>query len=143
MHAIRPLSRLAIAATAAAIAACAQAPSPPAEPPAPRASTAQLPPETQEFFDAANLVTTMVTEWSGKIHAAQDATRRPAAQKPPRVLKNSVIIITGGAASGAALGAALSRNTKGALIGAMAGGLAGFLYDRVTFREPVATSLEN
>ncbi|MCC6393145.1 MAG: hypothetical protein IT167_21270 [Bryobacterales bacterium] len=85
----------------------------------------------------------MVTEWSGKIHSAQDAARRPATQKPKRILKNSVIIITGGAASGAALGAAVSRNPRGALIGAMAGGLAGFLYDRATFREPVASSLGN
>jgi len=56
--------------------------------------------------------------------------------KKPRSAKNSVILITGGAAAGAALGAALGKDPKYAMIGAAMGGVAGLIYDRATHKNP-------
>ncbi|MBL8227659.1 MAG: hypothetical protein JNL98_04255 [Bryobacterales bacterium] len=53
-----------------------------------------------------------------------------------RSWKNSMILISGGAASGAAIGAAVTKDKKGAIVGAVAGGVAGLIYDRVTHKNP-------
>ncbi len=53
-----------------------------------------------------------------------------------RSTKNSVILVTGGAAAGAAIGAALGKDSKAAMIGAAVGGVAGLIYDRMTYKLP-------
>jgi len=59
-----------------------------------------------------------------------------AAANRRRSTKNSVILITGGAAAGAAMGQAVGRNAKSAIIGAAIGGAAGLIYDRLTYKNP-------
>lgn len=61
---------------------------------------------------------------------------QPAVVKKPRSAKNSVALITGGAAAGAALGAAMGKGGKGAMYGAALGGVAGLIYDRMTYKNP-------
>lgn len=60
----------------------------------------------------------------------------PKVAKKPRSAKNSVILITSGAAAGAALGQAMGRNSKSAMIGAALGGAVGLIYDRMTYKDP-------
>ena len=67
--------------------------------------------------------------------AAAPATAEPGINKP-RSAKNSVILVTGGAAAGAAIGAALGKDSKAAMIGAALGGAAGLIYDRMTYKNP-------
>lgn len=59
-----------------------------------------------------------------------------AAAKKPRDVKQSIALITGGAAAGAAVGAAMGKGSKGAMVGAALGGVAGLIYDRMTYRNP-------
>ncbi len=67
---------------------------------------------------------------------AADKTSEPAVAKKTRSAKNSVILITSGAAAGAALGTTLGKGSKAAMIGAALGGAAGLIYDRMTYRNP-------
>ena len=70
--------------------------------------------------------------------ATPGAEEAPAASRAPRSAKNSVVLVTGGAAAGAAIGAALGKNSKSAMIGAAVGGVAGLIYDRLTYKSPGA-----
>jgi len=61
-----------------------------------------------------------------------------------RPLKNTIAIITAGAAAGASIGAATKKGTQAIVIGAIAGAAAGLIYDRMTAEkksqpEPAAT----
>ena len=75
-----------------------------------------------------------VVEKDGQEAAAPGASE-PGINKP-RSAKNSVILVTGGAAAGAAIGAALGKDSKAAMIGAALGGAAGLIYDRMTYKNP-------
>ena len=68
--------------------------------------------------------------------AGKTANGEPVATKKTRSAKNSVILITSGAAAGAALGTTLGRGSKAAMIGAALGGAAGLIYDRMTYKNP-------
>ena len=67
---------------------------------------------------------------------AAETSGEPAAAKNPRSMKNSVILVTGGAAAGAAVGAAMGKGSKAAMIGAAVGGAVGLVYDRMTYKNP-------
>ena len=60
----------------------------------------------------------------------------PSAAKSPRSMKNSVILVTSGAAAGAAIGGAMGKGSKAAMIGAAVGGAVGLVYDRMTYKNP-------
>ena len=68
--------------------------------------------------------------------AGKPASGEPVAAKKTRSAKNSVILITSGAAAGAALGTTLGKGSKAAMIGAALGGAAGLIYDRMTYKNP-------
>ncbi len=68
--------------------------------------------------------------------AVDEKSAGEPAVRAPRSAKNSVILITSGAAAGAAAGAALAKGSKGAAIGAALGGVAGLIYDRMTYKNP-------
>lgn len=68
--------------------------------------------------------------------AGKPANGEPVAAKRTRSAKNSVILITSGAAAGAALGTTLGKGSKAAMIGAALGGAAGLIYDRMTYKNP-------
>jgi hypothetical protein len=57
---------------------------------------------------------------------------KQAVDKDGRPLKNSIAIITAGAAAGASIGAATKKGTQAIVIGAIAGAAAGLIYDRMT-----------
>ena len=52
--------------------------------------------------------------------------------KQGRPLKNTIAIITAGAAAGASIGAATKKGTQAIVIGAIAGAAAGLIYERMT-----------
>ncbi len=58
------------------------------------------------------------TAESATAPAATETSGEPTAAKNPRSMKNSVILVTSGAAAGAAIGAAMGKGSKGAMIGA-------------------------
>ena len=63
---------------------------------------------------------------------AEAAAKTGQASKPGRPLKNTIAIVTAGAAAGASLGAATRKGTQAVVIGAIAGAAAGLIYDRMT-----------
>lgn len=124
----------------------------PVEPATPASKAAAAPPagDVQSFFQsvsglfegieqtAKNVDSTAAPAPAAKAEEAKPASQdtAQAEQARQRSWKNSMIIITGGAASGAAIGAAVSKDKKGAIVGAVAGGVAGLIYDRVTYKKP-------
>jgi hypothetical protein len=60
----------------------------------------------------------------------------PVATEKRRSAKNSMILVTGGAAAGAAIGRAAGKGTRGMIVGAAIGAAAGLIYDRATFKNP-------
>lgn len=76
------------------------------------------------------------TAESATAPAAAETSGEPTAAKNPRSMKNSVILVTSGAAAGAAIGAAMGKGSKAAMIGAAVGGTVGLVYDRMTYKNP-------
>ncbi len=77
-----------------------------------------------------------VAEKAESAAPAAETSGEPTAAKNPRSMKNSVILVTSGAAAGAAIGAAMGKGSKGAMIGAAVGGAVGLVYDRMTYKNP-------
>lgn len=67
---------------------------------------------------------------------ASETSGEPTAAKGPRAMKNSVILVTSGAAAGAAIGGAMGQGSRAAMIGAAVGGAVGLVYDRMTYKNP-------
>ena len=92
--------------------------------------------EAKQMVDAMAAIGSAITGVGSKAEAAAETTETATAEKKARSSKNSVILITGGAAAGAAIGAALGKDSKAAMIGAAVGGVAGLIYDRMTYKNP-------
>jgi hypothetical protein len=122
-----------------------------AEAAAPTQSQAgSAPAEVASFFQAVSGLFQGIEQSAKNVDATVPATpavkpdntkpaRAEATQADPskqRSWKNSMILISGGAASGAAIGAAVTKDRKGAIVGAVAGGVAGLIYDRITYKNP-------
>lgn len=88
----------------------------------------------------ANADKTEAAECAALAEKAEGATATPgsdpAAAPKPRSTRNSVTLVTSGAAAGAALGAAMGKGSKAAMIGAAVGGAVGLIYDRMTYKNP-------
>ena len=72
---------------------------------------------------------------AGSLAEGQDegaSVKTGQVDQPGRPLKNTIAIITAGAAAGASLGAATRKGTQAVVIGAIAGAAAGLIYDRMT-----------
>lgn len=63
------------------------------------------------------------------------APQEEAGAKKQRPLKNSAILIAGGAGLGASIGK-MTGKKNAEIIGAIAGGVAGLIYDRATYKNP-------
>lgn len=66
------------------------------------------------------------------VKTAPDGKQDGKVDKQGRPLKNTIAIITAGAAAGASIGAATKKGTQAIVIGAIAGAAAGLIYDRMT-----------
>jgi len=102
------------------------------------ASVALLAAQEKPAPDAKPVLEAMEAIGSTIASAGEREETQPsaAAAKQARSAKNSVILVTGGAAAGAAIGAALGKDSKAAMIGAAVGGVAGLIYDRLTYKLP-------
>ena len=149
----RMFARCAVAVAAAAgLMQGAQTPAPLAAPAPQTAPAPAADGDVQTFLSAMNALTNTLAgvPVAGVPAAAQQAPASlelkaaptaaepapPAAAAKQRPLKNTMILITSGAAAGAAIGAAAGKGAKGAMIGAAAGGAAGLIYDRLTYKNP-------
>lgn len=87
---------------------------------------------------AANLLTdTRAEDPSAAAEPAADQTAVKA--KKSRSAKESIAIVTAGAAAGASIGAATKKGTQAIVVGAIAGGIAGLIYDRMTANKDAGT----
>ena len=87
----------------------------------------------EESAVGANVVEEESTAAKPAVTAAEG---EPAPVAKRRSAKNSVILVTAGAAAGAALGQTLGKDPKAAMIGAALGGAVGLIYDRMTYKNP-------
>jgi len=71
--------------------------------------------------------------------AGANANATATAKRP---VKNTIAIITAGAAAGASIGAATKKGTQAIVIGAVAGAAAGLIYDRMTANKQNTESSE-
>ncbi len=53
------------------------------------------------------------------------------------ITRNTMVLVSAGAASGAAIGAAVTKDGRGPMYGAIAGGAAGLIYDLITRKDSV------
>jgi hypothetical protein len=73
-----------------------------------------------------------LAEDDAKNAPAQDGSKDGKVDKQGRPLKQTIAIITAGAAAGASIGAATKKGTQAIVIGAIAGAAAGLIYDRMS-----------
>ncbi len=104
------------------------------------------PAQTAETNEFTSVVTGIVEGFEALTKAADaepagqavaetgDATAQAKSAKH-RSLKNSAILIAGGAGLGASVGK-MTGKKNAAVIGAIAGGVAGLIYDRATYKNP-------
>jgi hypothetical protein len=128
---------------ASAQTADAQPPPPPPQaednappPPPPPPQTFQV----RRFIETMNALANGVACVQGTVKQVE-AVNSPQAAAPgphidkPRSPRNTMVLISAGAASGAAIGAAVTKDGRGPMYGAIAGGAAGLIYDLITRRE--------
>ncbi|MEZ5351399.1 MAG: glycine zipper domain-containing protein [Bryobacteraceae bacterium] len=147
-----------ILAGAAGLALAAQGTQPElqVEKPAPAAAAKPGDADVKQFLDAMSAIGTIFTgtaaapsgnaaveggqpaEPVAKVETEAEGSGEGSPAVKQRSARNTMILITGGAAAGAAIGSATGKGTKGAIVGAAIGAAAGLIYDRATYKNPGA-----
>jgi len=109
---------------------------PPPPPPPPSAQTLQV----QRFIDTMNALANGAACLQGTVKQVESAVTTQSAAPGPHVEKRSprqtMVLVSAGAASGAAIGAAITKDGRGPMYGAIAGGAAGLIFDLISRKEP-------
>jgi hypothetical protein len=110
---------------------------PPPPPPPPPPQTAQV----RRFIETMNALANGVACVQGTVKQIENVAAPQHGPDPvrvdrPRSPRNTMVLVSVGAASGAAIGAAITKDGRGPMYGAVAGGIAGLIYDLVSNKQP-------
>ena len=117
-----------------------------AQPPPPQVEDAPPPaqpaptPQVRRFIETMNAVANGVACVQGTVKQIENVAspQRPpdtARIEKPRSPRNTMVLVSAGAASGAAIGASITRDGRGPMYGAVAGGIAGLIYDLIANKQ--------
>jgi hypothetical protein len=141
------IAMIALLSVAAFGTASAQAPDAPPPPPPPQAEEAPPPPppppqtaQVRRFIETMNALANGVACVQGTVKQIENVASPQQGPDPvrvdrPRSPRNTMVLVSAGAASGAAIGAAITKDGRGPMYGAVAGGIAGLIYDLVSNKQ--------